>query len=228
MQRLMRAGSLCLFAILVSSTAAKASFHFYDISEVYSSADGSVQFVEMFTQINNQQFLDGQRILAFEQGTFFANTFTFVGVGPSPTANRNLLIATASFEEACGIVPDYILPDGFLFEQNGGVSFGPNVDTVTYTSLPLDWVTSLNFPGGATGTNSPKNHAGDTCSLVVPAATPDFVPALGPWGVAVVVALLSILGSGRLRRRTGEPIVHSVRAQRQERRPEILSECVPE
>ena len=165
-QLLLRAGFLCLLTVLVSSPAAQATFHFYDISEVYSSADGSVQFVELFTSRNGQQFLGGHGIAAFRGAS--SNDFAFIGRGPAPTANRSLLIATASFEAACGIVPDYILPDGFLFGPDGGVSFGPNVDTVNYTSLPLDWVTSLNFPGGATGTNSPENHAGDTCSLVVP------------------------------------------------------------
>ncbi len=164
-QLLLRAGFLCLLAVFVCSPAAQAAFHFYDISEVYSSADGSVQFVELFTTRNGQQFLGGHGIVAFQGSS--SNDFSFTR-GPAPTANRNLLIATASFEAACGIVPDYILPDGFLFGPDGGVSFGPNVDIVNYTSLPLDWVTSLNFPGGATGTNSPENHAGDTCSLVVP------------------------------------------------------------
>ncbi len=138
-QLLLRAGLLCLLAVLAPSTAAQATFHFYDISEVYSSADGSVQFVELFTRRNGQQFLRNRGIVAFQGAS--SNEFTFIGRGPAPTANRSLLIATASFEAACGIVPDYILPDGFLFGPVGGVSFGPNVDTVNYTSLPLDWVT---------------------------------------------------------------------------------------
>ena len=102
-QLLLRAGFLCLLTVLVSSPAAQATFHFYDISEVYSSADGSVQFVELFTSRNGQQFLGGHGIVAFQGAS--SNDFAFIGRGPAPTANRSLLIATASFEAACGIVP---------------------------------------------------------------------------------------------------------------------------
>src|SRR5438128_1980372 len=36
-------------AILISGDAARAAFHLWSIDEVYSSADGSVQFVEFST-----------------------------------------------------------------------------------------------------------------------------------------------------------------------------------
>ena len=40
---------LCLMGMLMPASAAHAAFHLYDIREVYSSADGSIQFVELFT-----------------------------------------------------------------------------------------------------------------------------------------------------------------------------------
>lgn len=152
----------CLL-VLFAAAPAHAIFHLYDIREVYSSADGSVQFVELFTEFNNQQFLDLHTIVASQDAA--TATFTFAGMGPAPTGGRTLLVATASFEAACGIAPDFILPDDFLFSPDGGVNFGEGADSVAYDLLPLDGARSLHFPGAGVAPASPQNHAGETCSL---------------------------------------------------------------
>lgn len=41
-------------ATLLWSSYAQAAFHLYDIREIYSNGDGSVQFVELFTAANGQ------------------------------------------------------------------------------------------------------------------------------------------------------------------------------
>jgi hypothetical protein len=58
--------------------------------------------------------------------------------------------------------------------------------------------------GGLLGTLVDTDGDGFSDSAEVVARTdPTELPALGPWGVGVLVALLSVLGIGRLRRRTG-------------------------
>ncbi len=193
MQRLISAGILCLFGVLAAPSAARATFHFYDIQEVFSNSDGSVQFVELFTTFDGQQFVNGQRIVASQDGS--SNTFTFVGNGPTPTGDRHLLIATATFEAACGIVPDYILPDNFLFDPDGTVNF-VSANTVSYTTLPLDGKTSLSFPGETTGTNSPKNHAGDTCSIEAPAQGPSGSFTVVSYNVAALPPIVACCDPG--------------------------------
>ena len=127
----------------------------YDVQEVFSNADGSVQFVELLTTSNNQQSLDGHTLVASQDAS--SNTYNFVGSGPSPTANTHLLLATADFEDACeGLVPDYILADGFLFDPDGTVNFGEGADVITYSTLPLDGETSLNYPGETEATSTPR------------------------------------------------------------------------
>ena len=104
-----------LCATLLWASSAQASFHLYDIREIYSNGDGSIQFVELFTANNGQQFLDGHTVVASQSAS--TNTFTFVGSGPSPTGNRPLLLATSGFAAACGITPDH--PGGQLSLRPG-------------------------------------------------------------------------------------------------------------
>ena len=119
------------------------SFHLYVISEVYSNADGSVQYIELSTSAAGQHVLGGHAITGTQQGAL-THSFTFPGNLPSSaTANTTVLIATQGFADLGLVTPDYIIPnrpDGapFLYISNGKVDFA-GVDSVTYTS----------FPGGA-------------------------------------------------------------------------------
>lgn len=194
MQRFIRAGLLLLVWLLAAPPTALAAFHLYDVKEVFSNADGTVQFVELFTSFNNQHFLSGHTIVASQDAS--TNTFTFAANGPSPTASTHLLIATAGFEAACGIAPDFVMADNFLFDPDGSVNFAENTDIVSYTSLPLDGETSLNYPGEVSATNSPTNFAGTTCTLEAPAA----VPGLAPWGLGLLVVTVGVAGLVRRRR----------------------------
>ncbi len=150
--------SMGLMAGLTSLVPAHAAFHLWDINEIYTNSDGTVQFLELFTTSNSQQFVDNHDIIA-SQGEA-ENTFTFPANSGSPTSNQHLLLATAAFAGIPGAVtPDFILPDGFLFAPNGTVNF-VGADSQTYASLPTDGVMSLHYPGGTTAANSPTNFSG--------------------------------------------------------------------
>ncbi len=83
MQKLISAMTLCLVGLLAAPLSARASFHLYDIKEVFSSSDGSVQFVELFTFVSGQQSLNGIPIIASQGAS--SNTFVFPSNGPAPT-----------------------------------------------------------------------------------------------------------------------------------------------
>ncbi|MSR11584.1 MAG: hypothetical protein EXR84_07280 [Gammaproteobacteria bacterium] len=54
---------LAMAITLISAAAVspvQAGFDQWQISEVFSSADGSIQFIELFTSAANQQDLNGQ------------------------------------------------------------------------------------------------------------------------------------------------------------------------
>jgi len=160
-----------LFAVLVPQPRAYATFHLWDINEVFSNADGSVQFIELITTFNNQQFTTGRVINAIDNGVTI-NTFTFPGDTPSPTANHHLLLATPGFAALPGAVtPDFILPAAPFFNPASPATTIDFVfaDLISFTNaqLPVDGVLSLNRSGInlVSAANSPTNYAGQTGSL---------------------------------------------------------------
>lgn len=157
------------FAISVVSASlqpAQANFHEWDINEIYTNADGTIQFVELFTTFNGQHVTDNHTIRASQGGS--SNDFVFPDDSPAPTGNHHLLIATSGFASLTGAVtPDFILPDNFLFTPDGTVNF-IGADSRTYASLPTDGILSIHYPSGNTDTNSPTNYAGQAGSVNSP------------------------------------------------------------
>jgi hypothetical protein len=160
---------------------ALAAFHFWQVSEIYSNADGSIQFVEFFSPVDSQQFIAGQTIRSTDGVT--TRNFVFPSnlqiVPPiTGTANRRFLIATQGFANLGIVTPDFIVPSGFLFNSNATVSF-VNVDSVPYSSLPTDGISSLNrhqvvgmLPTYDPAQNSPTNFSGATGTIVPPVTVP--------------------------------------------------------
>lgn len=191
-------GSLA-WVILLGASAANAASHSWDITEIFSNADGTIQFVELQEQFGSPTELGMPN--QFIQSD--AHIFRIGGSAPFPTANKFYLIATAAFAALPGApTPDVIIDPGFLPFVNiaGDSIYYVPYDTVTFTSgqLPTDGVNSL-FRDLTTGVNSPTNYAGETGSVGGP--PPPFAPALGLVGSAVMVALM--LGGGFLVLRGG-------------------------
>ena len=135
-----------------------ASFHLWQITEVYSNADGTVQFIELSTAFGLEQFVGGHAITATQGAS--TNTFTLPTNLPSDSTNKKFLIATQGFAALNLVTPDYVVPNNFLFIPNGTVNWA-GVDSVTYGALPNDGVLSIDR-NAVTGINSPTNFAGAT------------------------------------------------------------------
>lgn len=152
-----------LVGLALPISPAYATFHFWDIVEIYSNHDGSVQFVEMFNFSNNEH------LMANHQLRSNSNTFTIpANLSTTATANRRLLFATSGFGAlAGGVTPNYIIPSNFFSISGDTLNFA-NVDTKSFTSIPTDGVLSLNYPGGSSATNSPTNFAGMAGSVDLP------------------------------------------------------------
>lgn len=147
---------------------ALAGSHTWDVNEIFSNADGTIQFIELFEANGtpNEIGLPGHNL------TSNSNTFLIPGSPLTPpTTNKFYLIATQAFADLPGApTPDAIIPSAMV------PFFSIDLDTITYDpwdalafgpgALPTDGVTSLNFDL-TTGVNSPTNYAGDTGSIDV-------------------------------------------------------------
>lgn len=144
------------------------SFHLYDISELYSNADGSIQFIELKVGgSNGESFWRGLTLQATQSGT--VHSFTFPTDLPSTaTANTSVLVATQGFADLGVVTPNFIVPANFLFTSGAASVDFAGVDIVRYTSLPTDGVLSIGR-NLATAINSPTNFAGQSGSVSAPA-----------------------------------------------------------
>src|SRR5262245_18048758 len=161
----MRAQWLVL-ALFLAPLSASASFHLWDITEVYSNADGTVQFVELedcttVPTCNAEEFLTGHTI------TSNANVYIFLTDLPANTAGHLFLIATPAFASQPGAVtPDYTFPAANFMSTVADTLNWAGVDTFTWNvgALPTDGLNSLNEPFGSnvrtTAANTPTNFAG--------------------------------------------------------------------
>jgi hypothetical protein len=177
-----------------------ATFHLWQIDEIYSSADGTVQFVELSTSFGGQEFVSGHAITA-TQGAL-THTFPLPTDLPSDSTNKKFLIATTGFAALGVVTPDYVVPNNFLFIPGGSVNWA-GVDTVAYGALPSDGTHSIDR-SGVVGIASPTNFAGVTGTLVPPPAGPPgsatAIPTLSEWALIVLALALLALAFRRRRR----------------------------
>ncbi len=146
--------SIC-FSLFAINTA-HASFHLWDINEVYSNADGSVQFIELFTNSNGQEFVSGKNITSTG-----AADFTFPSNSPTSTGGHHLLLATGPIN---GVTPDYTIPANFLTTGSGTVDF-VGADSLSYASLPTNGFASLDGSANTVASATPTNFSGSTSTL---------------------------------------------------------------
>jgi hypothetical protein len=142
----------------LAALPAAASFHLFAINEIYSNADGTVQFLEMTALANGQGLINGHSLTS-TNGSGVTYSVTLTASLPDDTAGHRVLFATQGFASLGIVTPDYILPDNFFFPAGGTVNWGEGSDIWTYPALPIDGTRSLNRDG-STATNSPRNFAG--------------------------------------------------------------------
>ncbi|MFI4952911.1 MAG: hypothetical protein ACHP7M_07205 [Burkholderiales bacterium] len=188
---------LMVLALAFVATAARAEFHTFQIEELYSNADGTVQYIVL----HESQGMDGENLLAthpltsMQQGsppavyTFSHNlpggSCGYNGCDPAPTAGKRVLIATAGFAALNLVTPDYVIPDGFLPISGGTLNYAL-VDQVSWSALPTDGGSALNR-ADMTIPNMATNFAGQSASIAAAAAVNYqglwFNPAESGWGI---------------------------------------------
>jgi hypothetical protein len=165
-----------LVAIAGLALPAQAAFHLWSIGEAFSSADGTIQYVEFRALSGGQQFLQGHTLTASGGGA--TRSITFSANLPGDTAGKRFLVATPGFAAKAGISPDYTIPAGFLNPGGGTITFAEGADSWTHPALPADG-RSAAFSDGSTGPATPTNFSGQSGTLNLVAA-PD-VNVQGLW-----------------------------------------------
>lgn len=155
-------GQVLVALLGLMSASADAVFHLWRMTEIYSNADGSVQFLELAVETDGEGLLAGHTLTSTAAGV--TRTFNFPSGLPSDTANKTMLIATQGFAALNLVTPDYIVPNGFFSAAGGSVNFA-DVDVWNHPALP-GGAQSLGR-NGSTATNSPRNFAGQTATITV-------------------------------------------------------------
>lgn len=162
--------------VLLAAQSAFAPYHAWDIGEIYSSADGTVQFVELRALGAGQQnFANAITILA--TNSLGTNSILLTTNLPSDSSGKTCIIGTSNLATIPGgVIPNYIVPPNFIRQAVGGgnatVVFSPSGFsrvTALYTNLPTDGDSALLKSGSsvfAVPTNSPKNFAGQSNTIV--------------------------------------------------------------
>ncbi len=197
---------LCaLMVVGVGARTVEAGSHLWDLSEVFTNHDGTIQFIELFqpTSACCEVNMAGKWVRATVQMTQFDFPANLTG----NTAMRSLLLATAGFAALPGApTPDYIIPDNF-FNVSGDTIELYFYDTIAMplAVIPIDGVTSYNKdPMTGTwsvGLNSPTNYASETGSvdaggLPVADLIRGDINQDGGIGIGDAIALLSVLFQG--------------------------------
>jgi len=167
---------LAIASVLVFTNPAEAAFHFWDINEVYSNPDGTVQFIELRALSGGQQNLGTFSASIQSTNSSGVNTFTFPTNLPGDSGNKFFIVGTSNLSSIPGgVIPNYIIPANFIRTPTGGgsaaVIFPPNAGTATaaYTTLPTDGDSALLRSGGSfivVPTNSPRNFNDQSNSIV--------------------------------------------------------------
>jgi hypothetical protein len=158
---------------LLAAPAALAAFHEFRIEQVYTNADGTVQFIVLneIGGFNGENFWAGIALTSTHAGT--TRTFRFPSNLPSSaTARRRVLVATEGFAALGIITPNYVIPNGFLATDGGTINYA-GVDSITYITLPTDGVHAINR-SGETIPNVATNFAGASASVVPTPAVLNF------------------------------------------------------
>ena len=185
--------TLCLVvaAIALADFPAQAAYHLWDIKEIFTNQDGTVQFIELqapATGANGENSLFGHTLKATSTvaGVPAVVTFSFPSNDPVGFTNgKSLLIATPSFESLPGAVtPDYnTLPANF-FNANASIlsfNYAEGSDTVTFAGgvIPQDGLHSVSdanlfdIANFVSGINSPTNFATLSGSINLSTTSPN-------------------------------------------------------
>lgn len=146
---LSRPASLTLAAAALLLGAPAPAQTTWVVNEVFSTADETVQFIELTSDADGQDGVNDAPIELFSMDALLASAALVGDLPSSQTARHFLLLGTMNLPG--GVLPDYVFPDEFRIDVgrtdeiqfNGGLPF-----FIDQGTIPTDGVSSLNRQGG--------------------------------------------------------------------------------
>lgn len=146
---------LAVLAVMPGSRSAQAdplTFHIMDINEIYSSVDGTKQFVELIARSAGQTNLAPTWVIALSaDGTDTNIVFDFTASFPALGNGETVLLATQPLADELGFQSDFVIPENSLFLSNGRVIFEDPPPTPTF----VDAIAYGNYTGSNTNYGLP-------------------------------------------------------------------------
>lgn len=213
---ILRTAFALVAASVLASPAAVAGAHTWDVNEVFSNPDRTVQFIEL-REMNGGAAETG---VGGHPLTSNSHNFTIPSNVAGPTSFRTILFGTAAFAALPGApTPDHIIAANFLSTAGDTITYSP-YDSITYGAgvLPTDGVRSINH-SLVSAVNSPQNYAGQTGSVNagpppgVPDGTAGSVPMTVTKGDAAGTTLSILWDTATCSGATNHQIVYGSRSQ---------------
>ncbi len=157
--------TLFLITVALGTQTAEATFHYWRINEVYSNADGSVQYVDMklSNSIDDERHLLGHDLVSTAKKLIFDHD-----LAKRPSKNQHFLVATPGFAGIAGVTPDFTFPASFI-SQLGDTLVLAGIDSLTFGPLPNDGKSALARDGSIV-IPRPTNFAGQVGIVTEPAS----------------------------------------------------------
>jgi hypothetical protein len=197
----MRQANAWLLAMMltVACAPAAANFHTFAIEQVYSNADGTIQFVVMHeTQgLADGNLWSGHTLTVTRAGV--TKTFSFPTDLPSTaTAGKRVLIGSQGLAALGVVAPDYVMPNGFLATDGATLDYA-GIDQISYPPLPADGINAINRTGVIIA-NVATNFAGAAAAVpALPVTAVEFRhAALDHYFISDLQPDIDALDSGRI------------------------------
>jgi len=187
------AHGLVILALLTIGFAAPASAksHLWRFKEIFSNADGTIQYIEM--DVTDPT---GTEEIHTSGQPLTSNGSVFIVPNPLPNENtylRSILFGTAAFAALPGApTPDWIIPENFFDPAGDELRWRTLHDIYSFTSndLPTDGIHALQRSDGSQPINTPQNFAWETGT--VDASPPGVGMGAEPVWIGIVVTMLAI------------------------------------
>src|SRR5262245_14467037 len=153
-QRLPRAIPILVMASALAFVApsAHATFHAVNVSEVYTNANGSVQFVELQALTSLQTQMQHTRVVAYNADSTVTTLLFDFTTTINWSTNQHILLATAAFQDTAGFAPDFVIPSGLSFPSGRACL---NRDPGEVGAVVVDGVAYGSYTGANTGYGTP-------------------------------------------------------------------------